>query len=257
MIKIKRAVICFLALILSVFVGCGENQRPVVDNPGQAIFSQIFPPLSARAGEVLVLEVTATDPDDDNLSYEWTAKNGSNADVTNTVFVAAETPAQADEGDGEVVETEQQLAANQGPKVQFTAAEGGIYLVTVTIDDGNENKVNESTFIEVTAVNRPPALDTTNPITVSPGPPHSIGRDIFLTAQAADPDGDLLTYAWTVKDQENQDVLDVLETTVGTSVKFMSETAGSFLVSVVVTDDNDGQDCAAVVVVVDGQTQGQ
>ena len=49
----------------------------------------------------------------------------------------------------------------------------------------------------------------------------------------------------------------MLETTAGTSVKFMSETAGSFLVSVVVTDDNDGQDCAAVVVVVDGQTQGQ
>ena len=194
------------------------------------------------------------------ISYEWTAKNNKNEDVTNTVFVAAETAAETTEpAEGETAgeATTQQLAPNQGPRVRFTANEAGTHLVTVTINDGNDNQVTESTFIEVVAANRPPVLDATDAITISPGPPHKVAQEIFLTAVATDPDADRLAYEWTARDQSNQAAQDVLEASTGPSVKFTATTSGSYLVSVSVTDGKDGQDRASAVVVVTDQPQAE
>ncbi|MCZ6680478.1 MAG: PKD domain-containing protein [Candidatus Poribacteria bacterium] len=252
-IKTERILVLLLSLMPLAFMGCSENEQPVIDNPGQAIFARILPPLSVRAGEVAVLQVNAADSDGDELRYEWSAKNSDNEDVTNRVFVFGELPSQTGEDESQIDEFTQTSLLNQGPQVRFTTNNAGTYLVTVTIDDGNEHRVTESTFIEVTSVNRPPVLDATDAITISPGPPHRIAQDIFLTAQAADLDGDKLTYEWTVRDQNNQAAPDVIEANTGVSIKFTTDTPGSYLVSVAVTDGHDGRDRAAVVVVVTGQ----
>ena len=249
MFKTRCFYVAYL-LIPLVFISCG-NEQPIVDNPA-AIFSQILPPLSVRAGEVLALQLNARDPDGDELSYEWTAKNSKGEDVTDTVFVTVEAAEPAGETAGE---TTTQRAPNQGPRVQFSTNEGGTYFITVTIDDGNDNQVKESTVIEVIGVNRSPVLDATDPITISPGPPHTVGQEVFLTAQATDSDGDRITYEWTAKDQSNQAAQEVLEAGTGPTVRFTAGTAGSYLVTVVVNDGNNGQDRASAVVVVIDQSQ--
>lgn len=227
-----------------VLVGCGGNEQPVIDNSGQAIFSQLLPPFSIQVQETLTLQINAIDPDGDQLIYTWTVRSAKGDDVTNTVFIVE---ASNQENEGKEVG---QPSTNQGPLVQFTTNKAGAYLVTVTIDDGNSKPIIESTIIEVVGVNRPPVLDGTDSIIISPGPPHRIAQEIFLTAQATDPDGDRLIYEWTAKDGNNQDAQHVLEQGTGPSIKFTTDISGAYLVSVAVTDGEAGQDSAAVVIVV-------
>jgi hypothetical protein len=234
----------FLTFMVCVLVGCGGNEQPIIDNSGQAIFSQLLAPFSIQVQETLTLQINATDPDGDELIYTWIARNSKGDDVTNTVFIIKTSN---QENEGEEVE---QPSTSQGPLVRFTTNKAGTYLVTVTIDDGNDKSIIESTIIEVVGVNRPPVLDGTDSIIISPGPPHRIAQEIFLTAQASDADGDRLIYEWTAKDGNNQDAQHILEEGTGPSIKFTTDISGAYLVSVVVRDGEAGQDSAAVVVVI-------
>jgi len=137
--------------MVCVLVGCGGNEQPVIDNSGQAIFSQLLPPFSIQVQETLTLQINAIDPDGDELIYTWTVRSAKGDDVTNTVFIVE---ASNQENEGKEVG---QPSTNQGPLVRFTTNKAGAYLVTVTIDDGNSKPIIESTIIEVVGVNRPPS----------------------------------------------------------------------------------------------------
>ena len=141
-------------------------------------------------------------------------------------------------------------APNEGPRINFSATEGGTYLITVTIDDGNDGKITRSTFISVATTNRQPTLNSTDPITISPIPPHYTNQEIFLVAQADDPDGDKLLYEWSARDQANADAGGLLESTEGTSVKLVADVPGSYLISVLVQDGHGGQDRGSSIIVV-------
>jgi hypothetical protein len=234
-------------LILLAFVGCGSDQ-PLVANPGEAIVLQMQPPVSIAPGESLLMWVNTGNANADEFSFVWTARNSRSEDVTDTVFAAVDAPAN---GESDPASTEAEEApVNRGPKARFSTNEAGTYLITVTITARDGKKATESVILEVVADNSPPRLDETNPITVDPAPPYRAGRDIFLTAQAADPEDDRLTYEWSIKDQDNQEVLDGLESTTGPTIKFTPQTAGSFLATVAVTDAREGRDRASILVIV-------
>jgi len=237
----------FTVITVTILFGCSRNEPPKMEEGYDSIISTIIPPLSVPTGQIIVLEAKAKDPDQDELSYVWTARDPANKDVTSVVFVAG-VPS-ADTKEGEKKETEKS-ALNEGSRINFSAAEGGTYLVTVTIDDGNAGNITRSTFINVAKTNRPPTLNSTDPVTISPIPPHYTNQEIFLVAEADDPDGDKLLYEWSARDQENADAGGLLESTEGTSVKLVADVPGSYLINVLVQDGHGGHDRGSSVIVV-------
>ena len=233
----------FTLITVTIFFGCSSNEPPKMEEGYDSIISTIVPPLSVSTGQIIVLEAKAKDPDQDELSYVWTARNPESKDVTSVVFVAGVSSE-------DTKEEEKKSALNEGSRVNFSATEGGTYLITVIIDDGNDGKITRSTFISVATTNRQPTLNSTDPITISPMPPHYTNQEIFLVAQADDPDGDKLLYEWSARDQENADAGGLLESTEGTSVKLVADVPGSYLISVLVQDGHGGQDRGSSVIVV-------
>ena len=237
----------FTMITVVIFFGCGSNEPPKMEEGYDSIISTIVPPLSVPTGQIIVLEAKAKDPDQDELSYVWTARDPESKDVTSVVFVAG-VPSENAKKDAD--KEKEKSAPNEGPRINFSATEGGTYLITVTIDDGNDGKITRSTFISVATTNRQPTLNSTDPITISPIPPHYTNQEIFLVAQADDPDGDKLLYEWSARDQANADAGGLLESTEGTSVKLVADVPGSYLISVLVQDGHGGQDRGSSIIVV-------
>ena len=80
--------------------------------------------------------------------------------------------------------------------------------------------------------------------------PHYVDQEIFLVAQASDPDNDTLVFEWSARDQENSDAGGLIEEGSGASAKFRADSPGSYLVSVLVKDNRGGQDRDSVIIVV-------
>ena len=78
----------FTLITVTIFFGCSSNEPPKMEEGYDSIISTIVPPLSVSTGQIIVLEAKAKDPDQDELSYVWTARNPESKDVTSVVFVA-------------------------------------------------------------------------------------------------------------------------------------------------------------------------
>ena len=118
----------------------------------------------SRGGEV-ALAATASDPDGDELTYDWSAPTGAFAGSTD------------------------------GATARWTAPdETGPVTIRVEVSDGQGGTASAEVTLEV--VNRPPAsvTATCDPCEVPRG------GEVALTATASDPDGDELTYAWSAPD---------------------------------------------------------
>jgi hypothetical protein len=116
--------------------------------------------LVAPLGSVQVA-CTASDPDGDELSYEWSASAGEVS------------------GDGDVA--------------TWTApASAGSYSVAVEVTDGRGGEVMDYVTIVVRA-NNPPTITSLTPDAEQTTPSGSVQ----VTCTASDPDGDQLTYEWT------------------------------------------------------------
>jgi outer membrane protein OmpA-like peptidoglycan-associated protein len=116
------------------------------------------------AGDSAAIEAQASDPDNDPLTYTWSANGGS--------------------------------VDGSGPQVRWNSAGAapGKYSVTVKVDDGRGGTASSSADVNVVPrPNRPPVVSdcSANPATVTPGQPVSI------TATASDPDKDPLTYSYS------------------------------------------------------------
>ena len=114
-----------------------------------------------RGGEV-ALTATASDPDGDSLTYDWSAPAGRFSEATDAATA------------------------------RWTAPdEVGPVTIRVDVSDGHGGTASAEVTVEV--VNRPPAS-----VTVSCDPCEvPRGGEVALTATAADPDGDSLTYDWS------------------------------------------------------------
>lgn len=116
----------------------------------------------AGSGDTAAVQVRASDPDNDPLTYTWTTNGGA--------------------------------VEGSGPDVRWNSAgtAPGTYTVRVRVDDGRGGTADCSVDIRVESqANRPPSLTcSAERSTVL------VGERVSIRATATDPDGDTLTFAW-------------------------------------------------------------
>ncbi len=155
--KLKIWIISFTILVTAIFLigGCvPANHPPVITNLKAE-------PEAASPSGVCQIECVASDEDDDELSYEWSASKGNiNGDGATVTWIAPESE--------------------------------GIYNITVKVTDGNGGEVTDSITITV-RVNSPPAI-TSLMADADWVTPSSSCR---IECNAEDPDGDELIYKWS------------------------------------------------------------
>jgi outer membrane protein OmpA-like peptidoglycan-associated protein len=118
----------------------------------------------AGSNDAIVLQSQAADPDNDPLTYKWTATGG------------------AIEGTG--AET----------RWNSTGVQPGNYTITVAVDDGRGGVANATTDVTVEQKpNQPPVITScvADPATIEEG------KTSTVTTEASDPDNDPLTYSYT------------------------------------------------------------
>lgn len=124
-------------------------------------------PIIATRGEVVELAISATDPDEDELTYKWVAEEGEILGVQTANSVAWKTP-----------------------------NEIGLYTITVIVSDGT-SEVTKKMEVEVRTENK----ENNNPPTIlvtadNKGNFVTYGQSIEIKAEGYDSDGDPLTYSW-------------------------------------------------------------
>jgi outer membrane protein OmpA-like peptidoglycan-associated protein/opacity protein-like surface antigen len=116
----------------------------------------------AGSGDFAVVRVSASDPDNDPLSYSWTSNGGD--------------------------------VVGNGPEIRWNSSGtiAGTYTVKVRVDDGRGGADTCSVDVRVDPrPNRPPTMSCSadrNTVTV--------GEHVQITAVASDPDNDPLTFSW-------------------------------------------------------------
>jgi outer membrane protein OmpA-like peptidoglycan-associated protein len=139
------------------------NPPPPPNHPPVAACSVNPASVYAGSGDTVAIHVTASDPDNDTLTYSYTATGG------------------AVDGTG------------ADARWNSSAVAAGSYTVTVKVDDGRGGTASCSADIKVEEKpNHPPTASCStdrSPITV--------GERTGITTTASDPDGDPLTYSYT------------------------------------------------------------
>ena len=120
--------------------------------------------VTAGSTDAVVLQAQCTDPDNDPVTYKWSATGGS---IDGT-----------------------------GAETRWTSggAKEGSYTVTVVCDDGRGGNANATASIAVEPKpNTPPVVSNcaANPATIN------VGQKSTVTTTASDPDNDPLTYSYT------------------------------------------------------------
>jgi outer membrane protein OmpA-like peptidoglycan-associated protein len=142
----------------------GGNPPPPPPNHPPTVTASANPTkVFAGSGDSIVLQAQAADPDNDPMSYKWSATGGG--------------------------------IEGTGSEVRWNSKDvkAGTYTATVTVDDGRGGTANASTEFKVEEKpNTPPTIScAANPATVT------MGQRSAITSTASDPDNDNLTYAYT------------------------------------------------------------
>ncbi|MCD6568111.1 MAG: hypothetical protein J7K94_05190 [Dehalococcoidia bacterium] len=156
-LRLNKWIIGLAILVSIIFVAAGcapANHQPTITSI-KAVPEAVYPSGSCQ------IECAASDDDDDELSYEWSASKGHI------------------DGDGSIV--------------TWNAPESaGIYSVTVKVIDGNEGEVSNSIAISVRG-NHPPTIVSLTADTDWIEPSNSCQ----LKCEVKDLDGDKLSYEWS------------------------------------------------------------
>lgn len=183
--------------------GCVPNTLPVITSLALTNQSEINP------GATTYIECTASDPDEDELSYNWSADGGT--------FTGG------------------------GATIKWTAPNVvGSFTVTVEVSDGDDI-VTDQLVITVLTPNNPPTIESLT----TDCPRVKKGGTATLTCDASDPDGDELTYEWSVE-RGNFSGEGAVVSWVGPSEY------GTFTITVTVTDGRGGEATDSIDIIVCG-----
>ncbi|HKN76716.1 MAG TPA: OmpA family protein [Candidatus Acidoferrum sp.] len=144
------------------FGGNPAPQPPPPNHPPVASCSADKTAVYVGSGELVMVRADASDPDNDPLTYSWTANGGA--------------------------------VEGNGPKARWNSSgtTAGTYTVRVRVDDGRGGWADCSSSISVELrPNRPPTMSCSADRTTV-----VIGDTVQITAVASDPDNDPLTYTW-------------------------------------------------------------
>ena len=132
-------------------------------NTPPKILYVIAAPETLKPEEISLITCQAEDPDEEPFSYQWSASEG---------FIQGE-----------------------GAQVRYQAPSSpGKYLLEVTLTDERGAKVKRSLTIAVQPPNRPPEITS---LVAYPGTVEA-GKTTLIACQAQDPDGDTVSYEWSV-----------------------------------------------------------
>jgi PKD repeat protein len=176
------------------------------NQPPAAAFS--YSPSEPTPGETVSFDADASDPDGEVVAYEWRV-------------------------DGEPV--------GDGPSLEYIFEERGDHLVELTVTDDDGATDTASRTVTVESENEPP----TATFSYSPPAP-SRGETVSFTADASDPDGEVVEYAWRVDGE-----------VVGRepTLEYAFEAAGEYVVGLTVMDDDGATDTDTVRVTVESENQ--
>ena len=143
----------------------GGNPAPPLPPPNHAPIASCSVDRTmvyAGSGDFVMVRVDASDPDNDPMTFSWTASGGA--------------------------------VEGNGPQARWNSSgtNPGAYAVKVRVDDGRGGWTDCSSSISVEPrPNRPPTMTCSADRTTV-----VIGDTVQITATASDPDNDPLTYSW-------------------------------------------------------------
>ncbi|MCU6670869.1 glycosyl hydrolase family 18 protein [Enterobacteriaceae bacterium H4N4] len=188
----------------SLVNGTSGSDEPVVTNRAPVASAS---DLSVTGPATVTLDGSAsTDPDGDALSWKWTQTSGATVTLANSTRAKATFPVAA-------------VASNQ------TLG----FRLTVTDSKGLSSTADVQVVNHAPKANQAPVINTLAPVSLE------AGQTLSLHAQAVDPDGDTLSYAWSVPGDMNASGLNTANLNI-TAPDVSSETA--YTLSVVVSDGN-------------------
>ncbi|NGX17232.1 FG-GAP-like repeat-containing protein [Wenzhouxiangella sp. XN24] len=171
-----------------------------------------------EAGETVTLDGEFSfDVDDDPLEFFWSL-------LSRPAGSAAE------------------LATPLGPSVQFMTDVAGLYVAQLIVNDGSVDSAPDTAVITAVAANQAPlAAATASPSQPAPG--DTIQLD---GSPSSDPDGDELTYLWTLLRPAGSGA--TLSSATAVSPSFVADVEGTYTASLVVNDGELDSAPAAVIV---------
>lgn len=172
---------------------------------------------SVTTGATVTLDGSASsDADGDSLSYTWTfssVPSGSTATLSSSSVTAS-----------------------------FTADIEGIYVASLTVNDGKDNSSADTVTITATTNNTAPTADAGSTQAVT------TGAIVTLDGSASsDPDGDSLTYTWSLTSTPSGSAA-ALSDSSNVSTTFTADVAGSYVASLTVNDGRQGSDTDTVTI---------
>ena len=219
------------ALIASLllFSACGEDEDPEpVGNPPVA---NAGVDLDAKVNSSVTLDGTASSDPDGAITYSWaltTRPDGSSASINGGTQATA----------------------------TFTPDVEGTYVATLTVTDTDGNNATDATTITVTEAvgnppvavivdkNRDPISEDRNNNAVTVTSPYDLDG-----SRSSDPDGDALTYAWTIAGKPSGSSAATITGNDKDKAVFTPDVVGNYVIRLTVSDPGGNTNAAEVTLV--------